>query len=43
MIHWGLTAGLTYTEMGDMPPGMILDLFIWRRAYDDEQSGIKRE
>ena len=42
MIHWGLIAGLSYTEMGDMPPGMIVDFYIWRQAYDDEQSGIKR-
>lgn len=43
MIHWGLVAGLTFEEMHDMPPGMILDLYVWRRAYDDEQHGIKRE
>ena len=43
MIHWGLVAGLTYTEMGDMTPGMIVDMYIWRRKYDDQQHGIKRE
>lgn len=43
MIHWGLVAGLTFTEMHEMPPGMILDMYIWRRTYDDEQHGIKRE
>lgn len=43
MIHWGLVAGLTYTEMGEMSPGMIVDLYIWRRTYDDQQHGIKRE
>ena len=42
MIHWGLTAGLTFTEMGEMSIGMILDQYIWRRAYDDEQHGIRR-
>ena len=43
MIHWGLVAGLTYTEMGEMTPGMIVDMYIWRRKYDDQQHGIKRE
>lgn len=43
MIHWGLTAGLTFSEMRDMEPGFILDQYIWRRCYDDEQHGIRRE
>ena len=43
MIHWGLVAGLTYTEMQDMGPGMILDMYIWKRKYDDQQHGIRRE
>jgi hypothetical protein len=38
-----LVAGLTYSEMGDMTPGMIVDLYIWRRRYDDQQHGIRRE
>jgi hypothetical protein len=29
--------------MGEMSPGMIVDCYIWRRAYDDEQHGIKRD
>jgi hypothetical protein len=29
--------------MGSMTPGMIVDLYIWRRNYDDQQHGIKRE
>jgi hypothetical protein len=29
--------------MGEMSPGMIVDLYVWRRAYDDEQHQIKRE
>ena len=43
MIHWGLVAGLTYTEMKELGPGAIVDWYVWRRAYDDEQHGIKRE
>jgi hypothetical protein len=29
--------------MLDMAPGEILDLFIYRRNYDDNQHGIQRE
>ena len=25
-----------------MPPGKLLDLYVLRRAYDDEQHGLKR-
>ena len=28
--------------MGSMAPGLICDLFILRRRYDDEQHGIRR-
>ena len=42
MIHYGLTAGLSYTEMRRMPPGQILDLYFMRLAYDDQEHGIKR-
>ena len=42
VISWGLIAGLTYTEMQDMPPGMIVDAFILRRDYDETMHGVKR-
>ena len=42
IVSWGLIAGLTYTEMQGMQPGMILDEFILRRNYDDQMHGIKR-
>lgn len=42
IISWGLIAGLTYTEMRDMQPGLILDCFILRRNYDDQMHGIQR-
>jgi hypothetical protein len=29
--------------MQDMPPGLILDLFIFRRNYDDVEHGVTRE
>ena len=40
---WGLIAGLTYTETRRMTPGAVIDLFVYRRRYDDEQHGIKRK
>lgn len=38
-----MIAGLRFDEMKMMPPGLILDLFIYRRDYDDMENGIKRE
>lgn len=43
MISFGLTAGLSYSEMRRMPPGQIIDLYFYRQAYDDQQHGIRRE
>ena len=39
----GLTAGLGMTEINRMKPGAVLDLFIYRRNYDDVMHGIVRE
>lgn len=41
-LHYGLTAGLSYHEMGRMAPGLICDLYVMRLRYDDEEHGIKR-
>ena len=41
-MHYGLIAGLMYTEMGRLPPGLICDLYVMRLRYDDAQHGIKR-
>ena len=38
-----MIAGLRFDEMQMMPPGLILDMFIYRRDYDDMENGIKRE
>ena len=43
MMSFALIAGLTYTEALPMTPGMICDLYIYRRRYDDEQHRLKRE
>ena len=42
-MSYALIAGLSYTEAQDMKPGMIMDLFLAKRNYDDQQHGIKRE
>ena len=39
----GLVAGLAYTEMMRMQPGLVMDLYIMRRDYDDIEHGIQRE
>ena len=40
---WGLIAGVTLQEQEALRPGFLLDLFVLRRAYDDEQHGITRK
>lgn len=40
---WGLIAGVPLPEQREMRPGFLLDLFVLRRAYDDEQHGISRK
>lgn len=42
VVSYGLTAGLRLDEINRMRPGEVLDLFIYRRNYDDQQHGIKR-
>ncbi len=42
-IHYGLTSGLTYTEMHTMAPGLVCDLYVLRQRYDDEQHRIRRK
>ena len=39
----GLTAGLSLPEINRTKPGTVMDLYIYRRNYDDVQHGIKRE
>lgn len=39
---WGLIAGVSLEEQRTIRPGLLLDLFVNHRAYDDEQHGIKR-
>lgn len=37
-----MIAGVSLTEQKELKPGFLLDLYVLRRAYDDEQHGIKR-
>ena len=42
IVSWGLIAGLTLQEVNRMKPGAVMDLFIYRRNYDDQQHRIVR-
>ena len=42
VVSWGLIAGLTLAEINRMWPGEVMDLYIYRRNYDDIQHGIER-
>ena len=37
-----MIAGLSFAEALRTAPGLVLDLFLYRQAYDDEQHGIRR-
>ena len=43
VVSWGLIAGLRMEEMHRMRPGAVMDLYIYRRNYDDIQHGITRK
>ena len=42
VVSWGLIAGLRLEEIHRMRPGAVMDLFVYRRNYDDQQHGITR-
>lgn len=43
VVSWGLIAGLRLEEIHRMRPGAVMDLFLYRRTYDDVLHGIRRE
>ena len=43
VVNWGLIAGLNLSEIHRMRPGQIMDLFVYRRNYDDVMHWITRE
>lgn len=42
VISLGLIAGLSLPEINKMRPGAVMDLFVYRRNYDDQQHGVLR-
>ena len=43
VVSWGLIAGLSLPEINRMRPGQVMDLYIYRRNYDDVQHGVIRK
>ena len=43
MVSYDLIAGIDLAYMKRMRPGMVLDLYIYRQQYDDEQHSIRRK
>lgn len=39
----GLIAGMTLTEVRRSPPGLIMDMFLYRQDYDFRLHGLKRK
>jgi hypothetical protein len=39
---WGLIAGMSMREAGCATPGEVVDLYVYRRNYDDEQHQLTR-
>jgi len=42
VVSFGLIAGLSLDEMHRMTPGQVLDVFVYRREYDDVMHWIQR-
>lgn len=38
-----MVAGLTLDEIMHTPPGMVIDLFLYRRDYDDQLNRLTRK
>jgi hypothetical protein len=43
VVSLGLIAGLSVSEINRMPPGQVMDLYLYRRNYDDVQHHIMRQ
>ena len=43
VVSWGLIAELRLEEIHKMRPGAVMDLFIYRRQYDEVMHWITRE
>lgn len=42
MISFGIIAGLNLSEIMRAAPGFVMDMFLYRREYDDALHGIRR-
>lgn len=42
VVSYGMIAGLSLSEIMRTPPGMVLDLFLYRRDYDDQLHRLRR-
>lgn len=42
VVSCGMIAGLNLDQIHRMKPGEVLDLYVYRRNYDDIQHGIRR-
>ncbi len=43
MTAYGLIAGLAYNDIIRLTPGAVLDLYVYRQRYDDEQHQLSRK
>ena len=43
VVSYGMIAGLSFDEILRTPPGMVLDLFLYRRDYDDQLHRLTRK
>lgn len=43
VVSYGMIAGLRLDEIMRTPPGMVIDLYLYRRDYDDQQHMLVRK
>ena len=43
MASYGLIAGFGWRDLRPLSPGLVCDLYVLRRRYDDDQHGLHRE
>lgn len=43
MAAYAVIAGIGIGDMRPLLPGFVCDMYVQKRAYDDEQHGIQRE
>ena len=43
VVSYGMIAGMSLEEIMRTPPGMVIDLFLYRRDYDDQLHRLTRK